>query len=380
MIATISKSDVSRVLDWAQGVSPSRSSTPALLHVLLVAEKDALTVTATDLDMVLTCSIPAEVTQPGEIIVPARILADIVRKMPQEHGITVTYNHTKNCVKVACASSHFSLPLFSEKFLLPKTTDMPHNLTMPTADFLHLLRRTAFAMSTNSADYVLSGVCINAQLEEASPRLQSMASDRRKFALADVPLPDHADTLPSIIVPKRSVLELVKILEDLNDETISLSCSLVQIAVSTQTVRFSSRLISGTFPPYDVSVPKSNPHKLHLDTKLFLSILDRVATIYYQDATPWVELAITADSLTLYCESNNSGKAEESLSIAYDGNPITLCYNVRFLLDIVQNIRADSIELLVSNNPNVPVLMQGLGENALYLLMPLLRNKLVSGS
>ena len=380
MIATISKGDVSRVLDWAQGVAPSRSSTPALLHLLLVAEKDALTVTATDLDMVLTCSIPADVSQPGEIIVPARILADIVRKMPQEHGITMTYNHTKNCVRVSCGSSQFSLPLFSEQFLLPKTTDMPHNLTMPTADFLHLLQRTSFAMSTNSADYVLSGVCINAQLEDSSPRLQSMASDRRKFALADIPLPDHADTLPSIIVPKRSVIELTKILEDLPDETISLSCSLVQIAVSTQSVRFSSRLISGTFPPYDVSVPKSNPHKLHLETKQFLSILDRVATIYYQDATPWVELAITAESLTLYCESNNSGKAEESLSITYNGNPITLCYNVRFLLDIVQNIRADSIELLVSNNPNVPVLMQGLGENALYLLMPLLRNKLVNSS
>lgn len=378
MIATINKGDVSRVLDWAQGVAPSRSSTPALLHVLIVAEKDTLTITATDLDMVLTCSIPAEVKQPGEIIVPARILADIVRKMPQEHGITITYNHAKNCVKVACGSSQFSLPLFSEKFLLPKATDMPHNLTMPTADFLHLLRRTAFAMSTNSADYVLSGVCINAQLEDSTPQLQSMASDRRKFALADVPLPDHADTLPSIIVPKRSVIELVKILEDLPDETISLSCSLVQIAVSTQAVRFSSRLISGTFPPYDVSVPKSNPHKLHLDTKQFLSILDRVATIYYQDATPWVELTVTSEKLTLYCESNSSGKSEESLSISYDGNPITLCYNVRFLLDIVQNIRAESIELLVSNNPNVPVLMQGLGENALYLLMPLLRNKLVS--
>ena len=378
MIAAINKGDVSRVLDLAQGVAPSRSSTPALLHVLISAQKDTLTITATDLDMVLTCSIPAEVNQPGEVIVPARLLADIVRKLPSDASMSIAYNQTKNCVKVAAGCSQFSLPVFSEKFLLPKATEMPHNLTIPSADFLHLLRRTAFAMSTNSADYVLSGVCINAQLEDSSPRLQSMASDRRKFALADVPMPDHAETLPSIIVPKRSVTELIRILENTQDETVSLSCSLVQIAISTPSLRFSSRLVSGTFPPYDVSVPKSNPHKLQLDTRLFSAILDRVATIYYQDATPWVELTITEDSLTLYCESNNSGKSEESLSISYTGSPVTLCYNVRFLLDIVQNIRAESIEVLVSNNPNVPVLMQGLGENALYLLMPLLRNKLVN--
>jgi len=378
MIVTVSKSEVSSVLDWAQGVSPSRSSTPALLHVALTAEGESLTITATDLDMVLTCSIPAKVAQAGEVIVPTRLLADIVRKMAPEPPITITHNSGKSSIRLESGCSHFSLPVFSEKFLLPKSSDMPHNLTVPRSDVLHLFQRTAFAMSNNSADYVLSGVCINAHLEDATPRLQSMASDRRKFALADVPLPDKADILPAIIVPKRAILEIIRILERISDDTVSLSCSLAQIALSTPTVRLSSRLINGTFPPYDVSVPKSNPHKLQLETKNFLSILDRVATIYYQDATPWVELTLKPESLTLYCESNSSGKAEESLPITYSGNPITLCYNVRFLLDIVHNIRADNIELLVSSNPNVPILIQGVGENALYLLMPLLRNKLVS--
>jgi len=205
-----------------------------------------------------------------------------------------------------------------------------------------------------------------------------MASDRRKFALADVPLPDQADTLPSIIIPRRAVLEMIKILESAPETTISFACSLVQIAISTLSMHFSSRLVSGTFPPYDVSVPKSSPYRIVLDTKKYLSILDRVSTIYYQDATPWVELAITQEKLTLLCESTNSGKSEETLPIQYDGPPITLCYNVRFLLEIVQNIRSENIEILIATNANVPILIQGQGEHSLYLLMPLLRNKLIN--
>lgn len=374
----VQKNALIHVLNWAQSICPTRSSTPSLSHVLFQAQKDHIKVTATDLDMMLCCSLPADITESGEFIVHTRFLNDIIRKMPENQTLAFSKTEAQKSLSIQAGTIQFAVPTFSERFLLPKVSDMPHSMSIPLQEFLYLLQRTSFAMSHNTADYVLNGLCLNTQLSDEPASLQAMASNRHKLALAEVPLPDKADTLPSIIIPRKAILEMLKILDQSKDVNINVSCSLAQISIQTESMTFSSRLVSGTFPIYDINVPRSNPHSLRLPTKPFLEIIDRVATVYYQEATPWLEFAISGRTLTLRCENTNAGKAEETLPISYEGPPLTLCYHARDFLEILNNIRSDHTEILIANNPDIPIFIQGVGENSIYLMMQLLRNKLAN--
>ncbi len=372
----VSKNDMVRVLNWSQSICPTRSSTPALAHVLVKTQKDKLLITATDLDMTLSCTINAEISEEGEFIAHARFLNDIVRKMPENQTLVFAKDLSTTTLSIQSGTIQFAVPLFSEKFLLPKTSELPHSMSLPLQECIYLLQRTAFAMSHNTADYVLNGLCLNTQISDETPSLQAMASNRHKLAMAEVNLPPQAENFPSIIIPRKAIVEIMKILDSTKADMVHLACSLTQITITTEDMTFSSRLVSGNFPLYDISIPRSNPHALRLPTKPLISIIDRVATVYYQEVTPWLEILINNKTLTLRCENTNAGRAEESIPISYEGPALTLCYHARDFLEILQNIRSDNTEFLLADNPDIPIFIQGVGENSVYLMMQLLRSKL----
>jgi DNA polymerase-3 subunit beta len=366
MRVTIERSAFLKALNHVQSVVERRNTIPILSNVLVRAKGGGVKLTATDLDIEIIEEVPAEVTQEGAATVPAHMLYDIVRKLPDGAQLELDQGPDSGRVTIVAGRSRFALQALPPEDFPDLAAGEPSNRFSLGASVLKgLIDRTRFAISTEETRYYLNGIYFH----ELSDSLRAVATDGHRLARAQVPLPKGAKGMPAVIVPRKTVLELAKLIENEEGD--------VDIALSSAKVRFSvnglvltSKLIDGTFPDYERVIPRNNDKVLEIDTKLFASAVDRVSTISFEKGRA-VKLNIGRDKLVLSVNNPDSGSAEEEIAASYDAEPIDIGFNSRYLLDIASQIKGDSARFKLADAGSPTIIADPADEEALYVLMPM---------
>jgi DNA polymerase-3 subunit beta len=324
---------------------------------------------ATDLDLQVVESLDAaSVETAGAITVSAHLLFDIARKLPE--GSQVSFETADNRMTVKAGRSRFQLPtLPRDDFPVIVEGDLPTSFELPARLLAELVDRTRFAISTEETRYYLNGIFLHVTDGE----LKAAATDGHRLARFTLALPEGADGMPDVIVPRQAVAELRKLLEEALDGNveIDLSASKIRFTLGGEGgVVLTSKLIDGTFPDYSRVIPTGNDKLLKLDPKSFYEGVDRVATIA-TEKTRAVKMGVEADKVTLSVTSPDNGTAAEEVPADYASDALEIGFNANYLKDILHQIEGDTVELHLAD-PGAPTLIrQDEKSPALYVLMPM---------
>ncbi|RUT25962.1 DNA polymerase III subunit beta [Asaia sp. W19] len=361
-----------RALAHIQSVAEKRNTIPILANVMLSIEGNLLRLTATDMEIAVVEEVAAEGARDGAVTAPASVLYEIVRKLAD--GSMVELDHGGGDAPLALRAGRYAtslnvLPV--EDFPSMVAGDLPHEFSIPAAVLRGLVDRTRFAISTEETRYYLNGIYFHVTKDGDAPKLRAVATDGHRLARVETDLPSGAGDMPGVIIPRKTVAELRKLLDEgAGAVQVSLSDTRIQFRVGA--VMLTSKLIDGTFPEYERVIPKSNDRFLKVNKQAFADAVARVAAISQERSRP-VKLAVQTNLLTLSAISPDQGMAKEELdetSVSYDGPSLEIGFQARYLNDITDQIDveaefafADSAAPTLVRDTNLPT--------ALYVLMPM---------
>ncbi|MDJ0948796.1 MAG: DNA polymerase III subunit beta [Alphaproteobacteria bacterium] len=365
----IERANLLKSLAHVQGVVERRNAIAILSNVLLDAKDARLSLTTTDMDIAMVEEVDAEIVQPGAVTAPALTLYDIVRKLPE--GAQIEFDATEDgrmVLRAGRSQFHLStLPV--EDFPVMSEGDLPYRFRIAADDLRSLIDRSRFAMSTEETRYYLNGIYLHAAEGEGQHTLRAVATDGHRLARIEMPLPQGAEGMPGVIVPRKTVAELAKLIDEVTEE--------IEIALSDSKIRFTfdggvltSKLIDGTFPDYTRVIPDANDKVLEVDCRDFSQAVDRVSTISTEKSRA-VKLALDDGSLVLSATSPDNGSASEEIGVSYGAEALEIGFNSRYLLDITQQIEGETAQFSLADAASPTVVRDSRDASALYVLMPM---------
>jgi len=365
MKATIERATLLKSLGHVQSVVERRNTIPILSNVLIEARDDgSLRLMATDLDLQVDESVPAQVTQGGATTVSAHTFFDIVRKLPE--GSQVEISAAEGKMQVVAGRARFNLStLPRDDFPVIAEGELPTRFELPAATLRQIIDKTRFAISSEETRYYLMGIFLHV----ADEKLKAAATDGHRLARITLDKPEGADGMPDIIIPKKCVNELRKLLDEV-EGTVEISLSATKVRFGLGNAVLTSKLIDGTFPDYNRVIPTGNDKLLKLDPKSFMAGVDRVATIA-SEKTRAVKMAVDRDKVTLSVTSPENGLAVEELPADYGSDNIEIGFNARYLMDILHEIEGDTVEVHLADASAPTLLRENDKSPALYVLMPM---------
>ena len=370
MKLVIERGELLRALGHVTSVVERRTTIPILSNVFLKASNGMLHLKATDLEREVVEQIAANVAQPGAVTVPAHLLHDIVRKLPDGSEIEIKRDPEKERLTLVSGQSQFALQtLAAEDFPDLSGGDFPHTFELAAHDLKRLIDKTRFAISTEETRYYLNGIYLHPVSTGKTPTLRAVATDGHRLAQMDIPLPDGAAGMPGVIVPRKTVHELQRLLEA-KEHTTNVSVSPAKVRFEIGDVTLTSKLIDGTFPDYGRVIPQNNDKELRVSNAEFISAVDRVSTIA-SDRGRAVKLAIAGKKLTLSVNNPEGGSATEEVAIDYKSTPIEIGFNARYLLEIASQLESDTAQFKLADSGSPTIVRDGNDANALYVLMPM---------
>ena len=369
MKVTTERADLMKSLGHVHRVVERRNTIPILANVLLRANGSQLGLKATDLDLEVVEPVTAEVAVPGATTVPAHMLYDIVRKLPDGAQVVLESLADRASLVVRAGRSRFTLQTLPESdFPDLAAGEMTHRFTVPAGTLKSMVDRTQFAISTEETRYYLNGIYLHTPAG-SNPTLRAVATDGHRLAQFDAAMPEGAAGMPGVIVPRKAVGELQRLIES-GDTEIGIELSPSKIRFNIGQVVLTSKLIDGTFPDYGRVIPLGNDKTLKVDKQDFEAAVDRVSTVSSERGRA-VKLSLSGTRLLLSVTNPDSGSATEELEVEYDGDPLDIGFNARYLLDIAAQVESEGAVFKLAD-PGSPTLIQNDSESgALYVLMPM---------
>ncbi|MEZ5773158.1 MAG: DNA polymerase III subunit beta [Hyphomicrobiaceae bacterium] len=371
----IERSELLRVLGHVTSVVERRTTVPLLSNVLLRATPGNLALKGTDLEREVIETAAADVEQPGATTVSAHMIHDIVRKLPDGMQVVLdTGGADGKRLTVSAGSSRFFLPVLpGDEFPDLSAGAMPHEFELPARDVKRLIEKTRFAISTEETRYYLNGIYMHVHAagggEGGPPMLRAVATDGHRLALVELPAPAGSEDMPGVIVPRKTVHELHRLIEDSDTPlTVALSPSKVQFRIGT--VVMTSKLIDGSFPDYQRVIPQGNNKVLNVANADFATAVDRVSTVS-TDRGRAVKLNIEQERLTLTVTNPDGGSATEEVVVDYNADPLEIGFNARYLLDISSQLESDTVHFFFADPGSPTTVRDGDDRSALYVLMPM---------
>ena len=365
MKISIDRGVLLKALNHVQSVVERRNTIPILSNVKIEADEKGISLIATDLDLEIIEKVEANVSKAGSTTVSAHILYDIVRKIPEGSSIEIEQNHDDQ-MELKSGQSNFDLPcLPDEDFPEMSSGEMSCNFNMNSKDITRLIDKTKFAISTEETRYYLNGIFLHSINNE----LRSVATDGHRLACIKSDLPPGAEEMPSIIIPRKTVGEIRKLIEDSSDDLI-IKVSDTKIQFILKDVQLTSKLIDGTFPDYERVIPKSNDKELSIETKIFSSSIDRVATIS-SDKSKAVKFLLKDSALTLTVINPEAGTAVETTPVDYNHEELEIGFNARYLLDIASQIDGQDMLFALEGSGSPALIKDSDDAQATYVLMPM---------
>ena len=370
MKLSIERATLLKALAQAQSVVERRNTIPILANVLIEAEGAQVSLRATDLDIEVVDRAPAKVERAGSTTVSAVMLHEIVRKLPDGSLVSLTADAATGRLTLAAGRSVFSLAtLPREDFPVMASSEYTTNFTAPAKVLRRLFDKAKFAISTEETRYYLNGVYMHVAKSADGATLRCVATDGHRLAQIDAPLPPNAAGMPGVIVPRKTVNELRKLLDD-DEAEIAVSVSETKVRFATPAIQLTSKVIDGTFPDYTRVIPTGNTRRLEVDATEFAKAVDRVATVSSERSRA-VKLSLTEDRLILSVNAPDSGAAEEELAVAYADEDLEIGFNAKYLLEIAGQVDRENAVFLFNSSGDPTLMREGNDLSAIYVVMPM---------
>jgi DNA polymerase-3 subunit beta len=366
MNLTITKEQIINGLQAVQNVVSTRTTLPILSNVLLRAEGEKLELTATDLDVSITCSVDAKVKRPGSSTVPVKKLFGIVRELANNE-IDLEVDEKNVCVIRSGASFYKINGLSAEDFPPVLTLGEEKKLTVSQETLRAMFKRTSFAISTDESRYVLNGIFLSLR----EHKMTMVATDGRRLAMSDEDVDVTGTSQAELILPSKTVNELNRLLQDKGEAEIRFSDNQVSFALKGEKdsgVLIISKLIEGNYPNYRQVIPAETKERVPLAREEFLHALRR-AEIMTSEKSNSVKLSFAKNRLEITANSPEVGEAKETLAINYKGPDIAIAFNPKYLIDPLNALSNDEvfIELIDELSPGV----LKINGPFLYVVMPM---------
>ncbi|ATJ91481.1 DNA polymerase III subunit beta [Acetobacter senegalensis] len=361
-----------KALAHIQSVAEKRNTIPILANVLIHAADGQLSLKATDMEIEVVEVIPATIKREGATTAPAAVLYEIVRKLPD--NVLVELDQADGDTPLQLRADRYATRLnvlSVDDFPSMGAGELPCRFKLNAGVLRSLIDRTRFAISTEETRYYLNGIFFHAADADGVPLLRAVATDGHRLARVETDLPEGAAEMPGVIIPRKTVAELRKLIDEAPEE-IEVALSETRVQFTAGSIMLTSKLIDGTFPEYDRVIPRNNNRILRVGKKDFSDAVARVAAISQERSRP-VKLTLEPGLLTLSASSAEQGVAKEELDdnrISYDAESLEIGFQARYLNDITDQVEKE-VEFAFSDSAAPTIVRDVDSPSALYVLMPM---------
>lgn len=367
---TIERSVLLKTLSHVQSIVEKRNTIPVLSNVKIEAMEDGISFKATDMDTEITEVVDAKTTETGATTAPAHMLYDIVRKLSDGSDVDIIFPDEKGQLSIASGKSKFALSTIGvEDFPVISGDRLPVNFSMAKEELKDVIDRTKFAVSTEETRYYLNGIYVHAKNEGEAKVLRVVATDGHRLACVESPLPQGAESMNGVIIPRKTVGEVRKLLDDTKAENIAVSLSENKIRFTMEDVTLTSKLIDGTYPDYERVIPTDNDKVLELGVKPLAEAVDRVSVV--AERTRAIKMITAPNHITITTSSPDLGSAQEEVEAKYDSESLEIGYNFRYLLDILAEVKGETVRISFADGSSPSVIHDTSDASAIYVLMPM---------
>ncbi|MFN7138220.1 MAG: DNA polymerase III subunit beta [Limisphaerales bacterium] len=363
---SIAKDQLIQGLQSVQNVVSTRTTLPILSNVLIRAEGNRLELTATDLDVTITCSVEANVKGEGATTIPVKKLFSIVRELSSpELDIEVD---EKNATSIRAGASFYKIHgLAAEEFPPLQSFKENKKISIPQQKLKSMLKKTSFAISTDESRYVLNGIFISLK----DHKMTMVATDGRRLALVDEEMDVPEASQGEFIVPTKAVNELSRLLQDKGEVEINFGENQAAFALKDEkgsSVLILTKLVEGNYPNYRQVIPTETKERLPLIRDEFLHALKR-AEIMTSDKSNSVKLHFTKNNLSITANSPEVGEARESIAVNYKGKEFAIAFNPTYVIEPLNALDTDEVFLELIDELSPGVLK--INGPFLYVVMPM---------
>jgi len=348
-----------------QSIADQKSTDPTLANVLIQTVPDGFHLIATDLEVGTKGFYPAKIVEEGSITFPAKKTFEIVNELPENANVIVT-ELENNWVNIDCEGSNFKIfGLPAEEYPAFPEYD-PESLTeFDYGQFKEMFRKTVFSIAINEPRHTLNGLLIRIK----DDKIIMVSSDGHRLSYIEKPCEAKIDEEISVVVPKKSILEMLKIMSD-EEGTIRIGFQKNHIVFEKDNVVLISRLITGEFPNFDAILDTSNLTKVYANTTDLVGAIRRVHLLA-GEKTRYVKLTFSGDKLILHSNNPNQGEAREVIKIQYPGEETSMGMNSRYLLEVLAVIDTEEVQLEILDHENPCVFRELNDDSYLSLVMPM---------
>jgi DNA polymerase-3 subunit beta len=351
-------------LQQVTGIVERRHTLPILSNVLVTAGGGKVNFLATDLEVQITSTAELEGNAEGTITAGARKLYDILRSLPEDAEVSLEAKENRMTVKAG--KSRFNLQTLAAADFprMVEAKDASKTLTLPQKALKHALQLVQFAMAVQDIRYYLNGVLFSVDKDV----LRVVATDGHRLSFASRQLEGDHGTVEAIL-PRKTVLELIKLLAD-TDDPVSLAIGSNQARFTFGGIEIVSKIVEGKFPDYAKVIPTTHKNRVSVERTTLVQSLNRAA-ILSNEKIRGVRLVFTKDSLSIICTNNEQEEAEEGVAIEYDGDPLDIGFNISYLLDVLNHVDSPTVTFTMGDS-NSSALVQIPGrEDFKYVVMPM---------
>lgn len=360
---SVSRASLLNTLSRVSGVVERRNAIDVLACINIKAQHGSIKLKATDLDISVFASLTANVSAEGEVKISAHTLHDIVKKLPTNLDVNFEMNNQGKLL-ISCGNANFSLPnVVSNNFPVLEEGDHQYDFTLLSADLVDLLTKTKFAVSLDDTRYNLNGIYLHTDEQF----LYCVATDGHRLSCIKRPKPEDINGEFGVIIPRKTIMELLKVLGDCNEINIKLSDRKIKFTCGEYILI--SKLIDGTFPDYKAVIPTSQDKQMIVESSKLASVIDRVSVVV-SDKIKSIKFSLQENLLTLHSNSQECSDATESIEVDYDGALVEVGFNSRYLLDVLSCIK-NKCKFSLSDGDSATIITDEDDPSALYIVMPM---------
>ena len=365
----INRDTLLKSLGHAYGIIEKKTTLPILSNILIEAKDKKIKITATDLDIIYSETIPLqELKTEGSTTTSANVIYDILRKLEQNSIVEFSLKSTNKLTLVSGNSKFNLLCLPSDNFPLLDEDISKKGFEISSKKILKLLNKTKISISNDETRHYLNGIYLQKISSGNKSYLSGVATDSHRLSYSSLEIDSNTD-FESVILPKKTIFQLISLLEQ-DENVIKISNNKSKIKFQMNNGVLISKIIDGRFPDYEKVIPKDNNKTLQIKLSEFKNSIERVTTVS-SDRKEGLKMNISKDILQLSVNSPNSGEGVENVNVKFNSDNMDISFNSRYLIDIVSQIEDDSI-ILSLKNPGSPVLIQDLSDkNSFHVVMPM---------
>jgi len=369
MKLTISRDSLLNELVHVVGAIEKKHTSKILENILIQVNENQINFVGTDLEIELSATLEIQSEITGQTTAPGRKLYDICKALPPDCFILIETDD-KNRLHIKGLRSRFELAtLPADEFPLLDDIPIQQEISLPEADFKRLLEKVSFSMANQDVRYYLNGLL----LEFEDNIIHAVSTDGHRLAISDYQSLDseNINIKPfKIIVPRKGILELIRLLDSNSELPVNLQISDNHIRVQKNGIRFTSKLIDGKYPDYQAAIPTNSTHNLELDRDQFKDTLARVA-ILSNEKFRGIRIRLKNGVMTLHSNNPENESAEEEIDINYSGEDFEIGFNVSYLLEAVNHLEGKIINLELSSPDSSALLHSHNDTDTRYVVMPI---------